>query len=166
MARPQPAERRQVVRYAFYHLDPTWRRLPAADQAAHKAEFAATIEGFAARMLLRTYSLVGVRGDADVLLWQVAEGVDTLQALQAALNRTRLGAHLAVPYSYLAMTRRSIYVSPEEPGGAADRTLVRPGDAQYLFVYPFVKTRAWYRLSKAARQGMMDEHIAVGRKYP
>jgi chlorite dismutase len=34
-----------------------------------------------------------------------------------------------------------------------------PGQGKYLFVYPFVKTRAWYNLSPHARQGMMDEHI-------
>jgi len=36
-------------------------------------------------------------------------------ALQTALNRTDLGAYLTSPYSYLAMTRRSIY---EFPGGS------------------------------------------------
>jgi nitrite reductase/ring-hydroxylating ferredoxin subunit len=36
----------------------------------------------------------------------------------------------------------------------------------YLFVYPFVKTRAWYALPKEERQRMMDAHIAIGRKYP
>ncbi len=35
-----------------------------------------------------------------------------------------------------------------------------------MFVYPFVKTRDWYRLSRPARQGVMDEHIAVGNRYP
>ncbi|MBI4543325.1 MAG: chlorite dismutase family protein, partial [Gemmatimonadetes bacterium] len=91
--------------------------------------------------------------------------VDTLQALQAALNRTRLGAHLAVPYSYLAMTRRSIYEIPDEPDGAS-RLVIRPSSARYLFVYPFVKTREWYALPLAERQAMMDEHIRVGRRFP
>jgi chlorite dismutase len=33
-------------------------------------------------------------------------------------------------------------------------------------VYPFVKTRAWYRLSKEERQRQMDEHIAMGHRFP
>ncbi len=57
----KPAERRQVVRYAFYKLDPAWRRLPADRQAAAKIEFASTIEQFHGRLLLRSYGLVGVR---------------------------------------------------------------------------------------------------------
>src|SRR5205807_3271026 len=70
-------------------------------------------------------------------------------------------------YSYLAMTRRSIYEFPEAPGaGQPSRLVIRPSDARYLFVYPFIKTRAWYMLPKAERQGMMDEHVRVGRQYP
>src|SRR6266700_3393415 len=163
----KPSEKRQVVRFAFYKLDSAWRRLPAERQASAKLEFGETIESFAGRLLLRPYGLVGIRGDCDFLLWQVAEDLDSLVALQTALNRTDLGAYLAVPYSYLAMTRRSIYEFPEPPGGGQpSRLVIRPSDARYLFVYPFVKTRAWYLLPKAERQAMMDEHVRVGRRYP
>lgn len=160
-----PPERRQVVRYAFYKLDPAWRRLPADRQAAAKLEFASTLEGFAGKLLLRPYGLVGLRGDCDFLLWQVAENLESLVDLQAALNHTDLGAYLSLPYSYLAMTRRSIYEFPEAPG-TASRLVIRPSEARYLFVYPFIKTRAWYALPKPERQRMMDEHVRVGRKYP
>src|SRR6266702_214021 len=150
---PKSPERRQVVRFAFYKLDSAWRRLPAERQASAKLEFGETIESFAGRLLLRPYGLVGIRGDCDFLLWQVAEDLDSLVALQTALNRTDLGAYLTLPYSYLAMTRRSIYE-------------IRPSDARYLFVYPFTKTRPWYMLPKAERQAMMDEHVRIGRQYP
>jgi len=159
-------EQRQVVRYAFYKLDPSWRRLPADRQSAAKIEFGQTIESFQGHLLLRPYGLVGIRGDSDFLLWQVAENLDSLVALQTALNRTDLGAYLSTPYSYLAMTRRSIYEFPDEDHNAPSRLVIRPSDAKYLFVYPFVKTRAWYSLPKPERQRMMDEHVRVGRKYP
>src|SRR5438270_278216 len=160
-------EKRQVVRFAFYKLDSAWRRLSAERQASAKLEFGETIESFAGRLLLRPYGLVGIRGDCDFLLWQVAEDLDSLVALQTALNRTDLGAYLAVPYSYLAMTRRSIYEFPEAPGaGQPSRLVIRPSDARYLFVYPFIKTRGWYLLPKPERQVMMDEHVRIGRQYP
>jgi chlorite dismutase len=158
-------EQRQVVRYAFYRLDPAWRRLPAERQEAAKIEFGETIESFQGHLLLRPYSLVGIRGDCDFLLWQVGESLDALVALQTALNRTDLGAYLSVPYSYLAMTRRSIYEFPDEPN-AESRLVIRPSDSRYLFIYPFVKTRAWYALPKEERQRMMDGHVRIGRKYP
>src|SRR5437867_13320395 len=161
----QSPERRQVVRFAFYKLDNAWRRLSAERQAASKIEFAEAIERFHGRLLLRPYGLVGIRGDCDFLLWQVAEYLDSLVALQTAPNRTDLGAYLAIPYTYLAMTRRSIYEFPEDPN-APSRLVIRPSHARYLFVYPFVKTRAWYGLPKPERQRMMDEHVRIGRKYP
>src|SRR5205807_5687711 len=54
---------------------------------------------------------------------------------------------------------------PEDPSQPS-RLVIRPSEARYLFVYPFVKTRAWYMLPKPERQTMMDEHVRVGRKYP
>src|SRR6185295_9901317 len=159
------SEKRQVVRYAFYKLDPAWRRLTAERQASAKLEFGETLERYNGRLLLRPYGLVGLRGDCDFLLWQVAEDLDALVELQTALNRTDLGAYLSIPYSYLAMTRRSIYEFPADPHHE-QRLVIRPSAAKYLFVYPFVKTRAWYALPKPERQRMMDEHVRVGRKYP
>ncbi len=163
-----PRERRQLVRYAFYKLDPVWRRLPAEERRAHKSAFAAAVETFSGRLLVRCYALVGIRGDVDFLLWQVAEDLETLLAVQSALNRTQLGAYLSTPYSYLALSRRSLYeIPPHEPG--TDGRVpgrVQPGEARYLFVYPFVKTREWYALPRQERQEMIDEHIVVGRRHP
>ena len=33
-------------------------------------------------------------------------------------------------------------------------------------LYPFTKTIEWYLMSREARQGMMNEHIRVGRTHP
>ena len=156
--------RRQVVKFTFFKVDRSWRLLPPEERERGKEEFCAAVDSFSDRLMVRSYSLMGMRGDADLLLWQVGDRLEDIQQLHTALFRTGMGPYLSVPYSYLAMTRRSIYVAKEE--GAADRTVIRPSQSKYLFVYPFVKTRPWYKLSLAARQGMMDEHIAIGRKYP
>lgn len=37
---------------------------------------------------------------------------------------------------------------------------------KFLTVYPFVKTPEWYLLKQDTRQGMMNEHIRIGRQYP
>jgi chlorite dismutase len=52
------------------------------------------------------------------------------------------------------------------PGQDGTRLTVTPGKAKYLFVYPFVKTRAWYALPMERRQQMMDVHIEVGNRFP
>ncbi len=160
-----PSERRQLVRYLFLRLEPEWRRLNAAEQAEQKEEFGLTVMRFHGRLLLRCYSLMGTRGDCDLMFWQVAENLETLQAVETAMFSTRLGGYLEIAHSYLGMTKRSEYEFPDLPG-EADRTTISPSDARYLFVYPFVKKREWYRLPFEERQEAMTDHVRVGRKYP
>ena len=50
--------------------------------------------------------------------------------------------------------------------GRSNRLVISPSERKHLFVYPFVKTRAWYRLPAEERQRQMSEHIAMGHKYP
>lgn len=154
---------RQVVKFSFYKVHPAWRALLAEDRERAKADLTAAVESFEGRLRVRSYSVVGMRGDTDFLLWQIAESLDDIQALATAIVSTQLGPYLSMPYSYLAMTRPSVYVSGAE---AEQRTVLHPSDSKYFFVYPFVKTREWYQLSLEERQEMMNEHIRVGRKYP
>ncbi|HEU4784029.1 MAG TPA: chlorite dismutase family protein [Ktedonobacterales bacterium] len=164
-AHPQPTKR-QYVRFAFYTIDPLWRRLPAERQKQHKLELVETIESFHRQMLLRPYSLMGTRADAELLLWQVAESLEPFQELATAILSTNIGGYLRLGASYLAQTKRSLYEIRDNPDEDAERLVISPSDAKYFFVYPFVKTRPWYRLSLKERQAMMDEHIRIGRKYP
>jgi chlorite dismutase len=171
--RPSPTAR-QFIRYAFYRVMPEWRRRPPEQRAAERAELVAVVSDMAARegVILRSYSLVGTRGDADLMLWTVSQRLDDLHELAARINRTALGGWLEQPHHYLAMTKRSMYVerhvhpdgAPQE--GRSNRLVITPSQRRYLFVYPFVKTRAWYRLSPEERQRQMDEHIAMGHRYP
>jgi chlorite dismutase len=150
--------KRQFLNYAFYKLDPAFRRLPQAEKEAAKREFATVMEGWEGQgIILRTYSLVGLRSEVDFMLWRIAFDVREFQAIQAKQNRTVLGAYLTQPYNFVSMQKRSQYVNRIE--GSGEDVELLPGQGQYLFVYPFIKTRAWYDLTPHARQGMMDEHI-------
>jgi chlorite dismutase len=151
--------RRQFLNYAFYKLDPAFRRLPRDEQMAAAVEFQTLIEHWSARddFILRTYSLVGLRGDCDFMLWRISDDVCLFQEMQAEINGSCLGGYLTMPHSYLSLQKRSQYVNRIEGSGQGLEML--PGQGQFLFVYPFVKTRQWYALTPHARQGMMDEHI-------
>lgn len=155
--------RRQVVKFSFYKVDRAWLAQPREQQRLAKEEFCRAVESYGGTLRSRAYSVIGMRGDVDFLLWQIADRLDDVQALASALSGTSLGPYLSMPYSYLAMTRPSVYVSDED---AEKRTAIHPTDSRYFFVYPFVKTREWYQLSLDERQAMMNEHIRVGRKYP
>jgi siroheme decarboxylase len=159
--------RRQFVRWSFFKIDPAWRALSGDERARGKLAFEAVCKQWASKIVLRAYTLVGLRGDADIGLWLVTERLEDFQELHTQLFATPLGPYLTLAHSYLAMTKRSLYVdryATEEE--AKRRDIIVPGESKYLFVYPFVKTRAWYGLSQEDRQRLMDEHIRVGRKYP
>lgn len=160
-------DRRQYVNFAFYKVDPAWRRLPAEERARGKCQFLDIVKTFEPEMLVIPYSLVGIRGDCDFMLWRISYDLAKFQEMTARLLATDLGKFLTTPYSYLAMTKRSTYVREHQhPDQEGTRLRLTPGKFRYLFVYPFVKTRAWYQLSPAERQRMMNEHIEIGHKYP
>ena len=156
--------RRQVVKFSFYHVDPAWRGLPEEERERGKRALGDVVRAFSDRVQIRSYSLVGTRGDADLLLWQICDRLDDIHQLAGFINGTPMGPYLTMPYSYVAMTRPSVYVGRNE--ARAERMVLHPRDSKYLFVYPFVKTREWYQLPLDHRQTMMDEHIRIGRKYP
>jgi chlorite dismutase len=160
-------DRRQYVNFAFYKVDPLWRRLPNEERKRGKCELVEVVRSYEQDVLVTPYSLVGIRGDCDFMLWRIGYDPLKLQEMSARLLATELGKYLATPYSYLSMTKRSIYVDKHtHEGQEGTRLRLVPGQFRYLFVYPFVKSKAWYRLTKHARQGMMDEHIEIGHKYP
>ncbi|MFY9268413.1 MAG: chlorite dismutase family protein [Candidatus Manganitrophaceae bacterium] len=160
-------DKRQYVNYIFYKLDPAWRRLPAEERENGKREFMAAAEEFGPKVMLVPYSTVGIRAEVDLMFWRISYELEALQDMSVKMLSTGLGKYLNTTYSYLAMTKRSIYVDKHtHEGQESKRLTVVPGEAKYLFIYPFVKTREWYLLTKHARQGMMTEHIEIGHKYP
>jgi chlorite dismutase len=154
----------QYVNYVFFKLDPLWRRLPGDEREQGKREFLQAVEGNSGEMLLRSFSLMGLRSDADFMLWRIGYDLDAFEKMTSALMKTGLGRYLTVAYSYFALARRSIYVGEHTPGFENRRYIV-PGEGEYLFVYPFVKSRSWYQLPLEERQRMMDEHMKIGRKH-
>jgi chlorite dismutase len=151
----------QYVAYTLYKADPAWLRLPIEERAAAKEAFADVVEEWAERMELRSYSLVGVRPEADFMLWKLTERYDDLRELGTDLNGTPLAGWLSTPYSYLAAAEPSQYF---EQKSRRPRRVI-PRGAPYLVVYPFVKKREWYSLSMDDRRRAMQEHAAVGSRF-
>lgn len=156
----------QFVKYTFYRVDPTWRRLPADGRQVAIDQFLASVARFGDRLTIRTYTLMGTRADAELMIWCVGFSLDTIQEFATEIASTLLGTYLQTTHSYLAMTRRSIYIDDHSHAEDGDRTRVRPMNRPYLIVYPFVKTHSWYQLTGDERQRLMDEHFTVGHRYP
>ena len=158
-------QRRQFLNYSFYRLDPVFRRLPAEEQRAAAADFIGLVRQWESLddFILRTYSLVGLRADVDFMLWRISFDPLCFQSMEGAIRRSRLGAYLSQAHNFVSLQRRSPYVNKIKNSG--EGVELEPGQGKYLFVYPFTKTREWYRLSPHARQGMMDEHIAASAPF-
>jgi chlorite dismutase len=150
---------RHFVKYTFLQVDPAWRRLDPAERAQHKREFLAACEDFGADHLLQSFSLVGTRGDADLMLVAETENLDRIHEFHVVLGQSGLMGWCTQPYSFLGMRKGSEY-SDEK------RLVPRPFRGKYLFVYPFVKTRPWYALPPEERYRVMQDHIRLGREYP
>lgn len=168
LAQKRPAAQ-QYVSFLFYKVDPAWRRLPPAEREQGKKEFAQVVEDYTKdrkQFMVMTYSTMGTRADVDFMMWRIGYSLEYMQEFTAKLFATKLGNYLTTPCSYFSITKRSVYVDKINPEHEEQRLRVIPGKAKYLFMYPFVKTPEWYLLTKHTRQGMMDEHIIVGNKYP
>jgi chlorite dismutase len=158
---------RQFVNFAFYRLDPAFRRLGDHEKIQARSEFLQLFQERRPGLLCLSFSTLGLRPDCDFLLWRIALSPDEFQTQSQLFNKTRLGAYLTTPYSLVSMTKRSTYIDKLDPFHTAEsRTHIIPGKRKYLFVYPFVKTREWYLLPQEKRQEIMDVHIRVGNKYP
>ena len=161
------ASGRQFVKYDLFAVDPLWRRLSDDEKNEGRREFSAVIDELSSDMFIRSFSMVGLRGDADFMLWHATETLEQLQEMATLLWSTSLGKYLTQPYSYLALTRKSQYVGKHQhtdQEGTSESLM--PGNAKYFVLYPFTKTRQWYALPQEERQRMMSIHFSVGHKYP
>ena len=164
----EKALQRQFVNFMFFKADRALRRETADFKAQAKREFAEIVHRYdKSPAFVLAYSTLGLKSNVDFMLWRISFEVEPLQAMASEMNKSMLGRYLDVPQSFLAMTKHSQYVSEHVHEGQEGRRLrIVPGKRPFLFVYPFVKTRDWYLLSFAERQRIMNEHIAIGHKYP
>src|SRR5512141_1177506 len=103
---------------------------------------------------------------ADVLVWCALEADDkcnTSVFFEKLAQTNTPYRHLIRPVDSLwGFTRPSQYTkvrSAQEIDPFAETRM------KYLVMYPFAKTVEWYLMSREVRQGMMNEHIRIGKQY-
>lgn len=113
------------------------------------------------------YQVFPAENSTDILVWSavpVEETCDTARFFERYARITNPYRALIRPTATLwGYTRPSQYTktrSTQEIDPFAETR--KP----YLIIYPFVKTVEWYLMSRDARQGMMNEHIRIGKQYP
>jgi chlorite dismutase len=151
-----------VTSYVFYRIDPSFRLLPEAQRREAIDAFNNVVAQHQEKFWIRSYSTFGLREDADFFFWNIAKEVEPIQEFATALYRTPLGAYLRQTHNFIAVSKESEYTKDHEHPPLN----LREEEAKYLFVYPFVKTRAWYLLPFPERMRIMKEHIDVGHDFP
>jgi chlorite dismutase len=152
-----------TVHVLALRLDPAWRRFPDEARREDASVFLEAARAAGDRVHSHTYSMVGLRADADLLFWRLGPSINAVEETAAGLLRAGLGRHLTVTHAMIGLVRASQYVQKATPQEQAMFTGER---AAYLIVYPFVKTSEWYLTGREDRQRMMNEHIKIGHRYP
>lgn len=159
-------KQRVLSHFAFFAFtDAYWSLLPA-DRRDVGARLLEGIRRTGAHA--EVYRVFPARSDTDFLVWSSTVAEDPCTAatfFRQYAEAVECERRFVRPTLTLwGFTKPSIYSrsdrSPQELDPFASERKA------YLVVYPFVKTAEWYLMSRDARQGMMNEHIRIGRQYP
>src|ERR1700761_283823 len=115
-----PAIVRQFVNFAFFKLDPVFRRLSESEKRDAREQFASVVNERRQGLICLSYSTAGLRPDCDFLLWRIGASSDLFQQQTAAINKTKLGGYLTTPWSFVSMTKRSQYIDKVDPFHTAE----------------------------------------------
>ena len=112
------------------------------------------------------YSVFPARADIDFLVW-CAWGCDEPSVPKTAMtgiaSKSESWRKFVKPVQSLwGLTRPSMYSRGKSE---QDMDPLEGPRTSYLVIYPFSKTKEWYLMSIDARQGMMNEHIKLGKQY-
>jgi len=158
---PAPVNQAVFLNFSFFKVDPKWRWLNEIGKDEAAKEFANLVEVANTKIKVRVYSTLGLREDADLMLWMISDSMEKTQVMTSKVYSTVVGKYLTQSYVFLSAARPSVYSSKLTPGFMTDAQPMK-----YCIVYPFVKSREWYLLPFEERKKMMDEHIKVGKKFP
>ena len=153
------------VTYAYYPVfkgTPDIRDRPSGDldQLAHDADI--LFKEWSDRVTVRgTYSTVGFRPDADLMMWWVGKSADELQQLLVEFRRAGVGKRLELTYAFLGVVRPAEFSKDHLPA-----FLKGEQPKKYLCVYPFVRSADWYLLPPEQRASLLREHGEIGREFP
>ena len=153
---------RTLNHFAMYSFTEAYWSLDSDARSRFHREWLAGLQGTANKV--DVYQLTDTK--ADVLAWCAATADEPCSAssfFEKLANATAPHRRLIRPVDSLwGFTRPSQYTKTRsaqeiDPFAATRR--------QYLVAYPFSKTSEWYLMSRESRQGMMNEHIRIGKQY-
>ena len=102
----------------------------------------------------------------DLIVWSALPADDKLDAA-VFFEKFAIANN---PYRHLIEIKDSLwgFTRPSQYSKARSKQEIDPFSEErkpYLIIYPFSKTTEWYLMSREVRQGMMNEHIRIGKQY-
>jgi len=107
------------------------------------------------------YDVSGIKADADVMLWLHGTSPKDIQSALRQLRRVALLAPLTPVWNTMGVHRDAEFSQNHVP---AFMRGTEP--AEWLTVYPFVRSYEWYLLDPEERKAMLSRHGRMGGAFP
>jgi chlorite dismutase len=108
-----------------------------------------------------SYDVSAMRADADIMVWLHGPKAEDLQRAVRDIRRSKLFAGTEIAWSAMGVHREAEFAKNHTPAYSRG---VAP--AEWLCVYPFVRSYEWYLLPDAERGAMLRDHGMLGRDFP
>jgi chlorite dismutase len=167
MATPESPRRtpRTLSHFALLRFTGAYWQLDATARRQQRRALWEGLTGVADALHL--YQVFPLHDSADLLVWTALRSAEPDRVHSFFRDFAGILAPLRplleVKQPLWGFTRPSSYTRTRSTQEIDPFTAARK---PYLVIYPFVKTSAWYALSRDTRQGMMNGHIRVGKEYP
>jgi len=153
---------RTLNHYAFVAFKEAYWELSSGERLASHEKWLSGLRAAAQKVDIFQSTESGI----DLIIWSAITADDKQEA---AIFFEKHGA-ANNPFRHLIEIRDSLwgFTRPSQYSKARSKQEIDPfaeTRKPYLIIYPFSKTTEWYLMSREARQGMMNEHIRIGKQY-
>ena len=148
----------------FYTLWTVFKRSADVLRSGDAAQEFDALEGKLAEegvTLRGSYDVSAMRSDADIMVWLHGSKPEDLQSAVRSIRRSKLFAGTEIVWSAMGVHREAEFAKNHTPAYSRG---VAP--AEWLCVYPFVRSYEWYILPEAERGKMLRDHGMLGRDFP
>lgn len=145
----------------FYTLWTVFKRSGAAGDDGAALQSAIADLAAAGVTVRGLYDVSAMRADADIMVWLHGPQPEALQAAVRTLRRTETLAGTDIAWSAMGVHRDAEFSKSHSPAFSRG---VAP--AEWVCVYPFVRSYDWYILPTEERREMLYDHGMKGRQYP
>ena len=151
--------------FTTYRVTPRMWELDPQERKRRALDWVAGLEETADNTVL--YLTQGIESEGDVLVWSSTRMPEAdVPAKYFPVRAAAENAHrdiLERKHVLWGLTRPSQYSRSAKSAQEIDP--FDPERTSYIVMYPFTKTADWYLKSRDSRQGMMNEHIRIGKQF-